>query len=56
MIQTVILKASSVGPLQEKVNEALKDIMPAEVVDIKLSSAYDGDTDSYIAMIIYKLA
>lgn len=56
MVQTVVVRSSSVGPLQEKINEALKELSTAsvEIVDIKLSSSSSTQSYNHVAMIIYK--
>ncbi|MCU5100560.1 hypothetical protein OCA20_10565 [Bacillus cereus] len=56
MIQTVVVRSSGVGPLQEKINDALKELSTAsvEIVDIKLSSACSPQSYNHVAMIIYK--
>lgn len=55
MMQTAVVKATNSSNLQHKINEALKGLVEANIVDVKLTSYFDGKVDNYMALIMYTI-
>lgn len=54
MLYTKVVKASSSGVFENKINEVLRDINDNNLVDIKISGSYNGNNETFIAVIIAK--
>ncbi|MED1419031.1 sporulation protein Cse60 [Bacillus smithii] len=54
MLKTRVVKATTSSSLEGKINSVLENLDPDDFVDIKVAGAYDGDDESFIAVIIYK--
>jgi hypothetical protein len=52
-MQVKVVKATSASTLQTKINAALQSVGES-FVDLKISGAYDGSSESFIAVILYK--
>jgi hypothetical protein len=52
--QVKIVKANSSGGLERRINDALTELQLNEVVDIKITGSFDGKSDNYLAVIIYR--
>lgn len=55
MHQVKVVKARATNSLEAKINSVLEELIGLEIVDIKVTGAYDGDNESYIAVIIYRV-
>lgn len=53
MMQTIVVKATSPGGLQTRINGALQELANMDIVDIKIAGSFDGKEDNYIAVIMY---
>ncbi|MDQ0246357.1 glucose-6-phosphate dehydrogenase assembly protein OpcA [Bacillus fengqiuensis] len=53
MYRVKVVKATTSMKLEEQINLALDDIA-GEYVDIKISGAYNGKYETFMAVIIYK--
>ncbi|EJQ90048.1 sporulation protein Cse60 [Bacillus cereus] len=54
MIQTSVLTSSVPAILEDDMNRELSNLREKEIIDIKLSNAYDGQRLIYTALIIYR--
>ncbi|WP_199795770.1 hypothetical protein [Bacillus thuringiensis] len=55
MMKTVVVKATRSGALQDKINQALEELVNFNIVDIKLAGSFDGQNDNYVAVIMYTI-
>ncbi|WP_179861526.1 hypothetical protein [Bacillus toyonensis] len=55
MMQSVVVKATSSGGLQSRINESLKELIDMNIVDVKITGSFDGKDDNYIALILYTI-
>ncbi|UAW07736.1 hypothetical protein PVJ1_00001 [Psychrobacillus phage PVJ1] len=54
MKQVKIVKAGSYGSLEKQINRFIEDLRGAEVYDVNVGGAYDGDDEVFIAAIVYE--
>jgi hypothetical protein len=54
MHKVKVVKASTASNLEENINEVL-ETLEGEYVDIKVSGAFDGKDEIFLAVIIYKV-
>jgi hypothetical protein len=54
MYRVKVVKASSSSALEGKINTAL-EALEGEYVDIKVSGAYDGGSETFVAVIVYRV-
>jgi hypothetical protein len=49
-----VVRGSTTSVLETKINDVLNEFQSDQLVDIKLSGAYDGERDDYLAVILFK--
>lgn len=54
MTRVKVVKAATASSLEGKINEALESV-EGKYVDIKVSGAYDGKDETFIAVVVYKV-
>lgn len=53
MRQVKVIKTSSSKTMEDRINETIQNLN-GEFVDIKLTGAYDGSSERFLAIIIYE--
>ncbi|MCK0471947.1 hypothetical protein [Halalkalibacter sp. APA_J-10(15)] len=53
MRQVKVIKTSSSKTMEDRINETIQNLS-GEFVDIKLTGAYDGSSERFLAIIIYE--
>ncbi|MCM3252454.1 sporulation protein Cse60 [Priestia aryabhattai] len=53
MTKVKVVKATASYSLEQKINQVLSEL-EGEFVDLKIAGAYDGENESFAAVIIYK--
>jgi membrane protein implicated in regulation of membrane protease activity len=54
MYRVKVVKATSSSALEGKINTVL-EALEGDYVDIKVSGAYDGDDEVFVAVIVYRV-
>lgn len=52
-MQVRVVKSSTANGLENKINDVL-NTYSNKIIDIKVSGAYDGDSESFIAIIMFE--